>query len=78
MWISNEADNTVDVIDSKTMKVTKKIPLSGHPNNLAITPDGRKLYVAIAQAPGRSTSSTPPSRRRPGRSRCTAACTTPT
>ena len=34
------------------MKVTKKIPLSGHPNNLAITPDGRKLYVAIAQAPG--------------------------
>ena len=52
MWISNEADNTVDVIDSKTMKVVKKIPLSGHPNNLAITPDGRKLYVAIAQAPG--------------------------
>ena len=52
MWISNEADNTVDVISTKTMTVTKKIPLSGHPNNLAITPDGRKLYVAIAQAPG--------------------------
>ena len=52
IWISNEADNTVDVISSKTMTVTKKIALSGHPNNLAITPDGRKLYVAIAQAPG--------------------------
>jgi YVTN family beta-propeller protein len=52
VWISNEADSTVDVINVKTMKVTKKIALSGHPNNLAITPDGRKLYVAIAQAPG--------------------------
>lgn len=51
-YVSNEADNTVDVVSVKTMTVTKKIPLSGHPNNLAITPDGRKLYVAIAQAPG--------------------------
>src|SRR6185503_11230419 len=42
----------VRIIHTKTMKVTKKIPLSGHPNNLAITPDGKKLYVAIAQAPG--------------------------
>lgn len=52
LYVSNEADNTVDVVNGKTLKVTKKIPLSGHPNNLAITPDGRKLYVAIAQAPG--------------------------
>jgi YVTN family beta-propeller protein len=52
MYVSNESLNTVDVVETKTMKVTKKIPLSGHPNNLAITPDGRKIYVAIAQAPG--------------------------
>jgi YVTN family beta-propeller protein len=39
-------------VDVKALKVTKKIPLSGHPNNIAITPDGRKVYVAIAQAPG--------------------------
>jgi YVTN family beta-propeller protein len=52
IYVSNEADTTVDVVSTKTMKVSKKIPLSGHPNNLAITPDGRKLYVAIAQAPG--------------------------
>ena len=32
--------------------MTKKVPLSGHPNNIAITPDGRKVYVAIAQEPG--------------------------
>ena len=52
LYVSNEADTTVDVVNGKTLKVTKKIPLSGHPNNIAITPDGRKLYVAIAQEPG--------------------------
>ena len=29
------------------MSVTGKIPLSGRPNNIAITPDGSKVYVAI-------------------------------
>ena len=28
------------------LKVTKQIPLTGGPNNIAITPDGEKLYVA--------------------------------
>jgi len=32
--------------------VTKKIPLSGRPNNIAIGKDGRRVYVAIAVAPG--------------------------
>ena len=52
LYVSNEADNTIDVADIAMLKVTKKIPLSGRPNNLAITPDGRKVYVAIAQSPG--------------------------
>ena len=34
------------------MKVIKKVPLSGRPNNIAVTPDGRKVYTAIAQSPG--------------------------
>src|SRR5260221_12074604 len=36
IYVSNEADSTLDVADGKTFKVTKKIPLSGHPNNIAI------------------------------------------
>ena len=51
-YVSNEADSTVDVVNVESMMVTKKIPLTGHPNNIAITPDGRKVYVAIARAPG--------------------------
>jgi YVTN family beta-propeller protein len=36
----------------KTRSVIKKIPLSGRPNNISITPDGRKVYVGIRQAVG--------------------------
>ena len=34
------------------MRVTNKVPLSGHPNNIAASRDGRRVYVSIAQAPG--------------------------
>ena len=51
-YFSNEAESTLDVVDQKTLKVTRSIPLSGHPNNIAISKDGRRVYVAIAVAPG--------------------------
>jgi YVTN family beta-propeller protein len=52
IFVSNEADSTLDVVDARTLLVTNKIPLSGHPNNIAASRDGRKIYVAIRQAPG--------------------------
>ncbi len=51
-YISDEAESTLDVVDRKTLKVTKRIPLTGHPNNISISKDGRRVYVAIAEAPG--------------------------
>jgi YVTN family beta-propeller protein len=51
-YISNEGKSTLDVVDSKTLKVTRSIPLSGHPNNIGISKDGRRVYVSIAVAPG--------------------------
>jgi YVTN family beta-propeller protein len=51
-YISNEAESTLDVVDAKTLKVTKSIPLTAHPNNVAIGKDGRRVYVAISAAPG--------------------------
>ena len=51
-YISNEADRTLDVVDAKTLKVVKKIALTSHPNNVSISKDGRRVYVAIATAPG--------------------------
>ncbi len=52
IYISDESESTLDVVDAKTLKVTNRIPLSGHPNNMAVGKDGRKVYVGILQAPG--------------------------
>src|SRR2546428_2572114 len=52
IYISDESESTLDVVDAKSLKVMKKIPLSGHPNNMAVGHDGRRVYVGIAQAPG--------------------------
>jgi len=52
IYISDESESTLDVVDAKTLKVTNRIPLSGHPNNMAVGKDGRKVYVGIIQAPG--------------------------
>jgi len=51
LYVSNEADRTVDVVDMKTLKVFKQIPLSGPPNNISISKDGRRIYQAIHGAP---------------------------
>jgi YVTN family beta-propeller protein len=49
LYFSNEVDHTLDVVPTTALKVTQKIPLSGRPNNIAITPDGSKIYVAITR-----------------------------
>ena len=48
IYVSEEAQKTLDVVDGKTLEVTKRIPLSGGvPNLIALTPDERWIYVAI-------------------------------
>ena len=51
-YFSNEADHTLDVVSGKTLAVTHKIALSGRPNNVAISRDGRRVYVAIVSGSG--------------------------
>jgi YVTN family beta-propeller protein len=52
LYVSNEADSTLDFVDARTLRVTSKVPLTGHPNNISISKDGRRVYVAIRQEPG--------------------------
>lgn len=49
LYFSNEVDRTLDVVPTNTLKVAQQIPLTGRPNNVAITPDGGKVYVAITR-----------------------------
>jgi YVTN family beta-propeller protein len=51
-YFTNEADHTLDIVDGSTYKVTGKVALTGRPNNLSISRDGRRLYVAIRSLPG--------------------------
>ena len=52
LYFSSEAERALFVVDGRTLQTTKKIPLSGRPNNISITPDGGRVYVAIVSAPG--------------------------
>ena len=52
LYITNESLHTLDVIDARSLAVSTRVPLSGRPNNVAISHDGRKVYVGIAEAPG--------------------------
>jgi YVTN family beta-propeller protein len=51
-YFTSEAEQTLHVVDGKSLQVTKKIPLSGRPNNISISKDGRRVYVGIVSAPG--------------------------
>lgn len=52
IYVSNEAESTLDFVDVRTLRVMVKVPLTGHPNNLAIGKDGRKVYISIRSEPG--------------------------
>jgi YVTN family beta-propeller protein len=51
-YFSSEAEQTLHVVDGKSLQVVKKIPLTGRPNNISISKDGRRVYVGIVSAPG--------------------------
>jgi YVTN family beta-propeller protein len=51
-YFSSEAEQTLHVVDGKTLQVIKKVPLTARPNNISISKDGRRVYVGIVAAPG--------------------------
>lgn len=52
LYLSNEALHSLDVVDSRTLRVKRRIPLSGRPNNVSVSKDGGKVYVGIMEMPG--------------------------
>jgi YVTN family beta-propeller protein len=47
IYIAQESTATLLVVDGKTLQITKRIPLSGSPNLVQLTPDGKTMYVSI-------------------------------
>src|SRR5882762_1664105 len=52
LYITDEALHTLDVVDAESLSVVARVPLTGRPNNVTITKDGRKVYVGIREEPG--------------------------
>jgi YVTN family beta-propeller protein len=46
IYVSNEKDNTVTVIDGTTLQVLKTIPTARRPRGIIASPDGKEVYVA--------------------------------
>ena len=44
-YVTNDRDNTVSVIDTATNSVSATIPVGLGPTTVAVTPNGRFVYV---------------------------------
>jgi YVTN family beta-propeller protein len=44
-YVSNANDSFISVIDTSTQTVVSNIPMGGFPDGLAVTPDGKFIYV---------------------------------
>ena len=45
-YVGNFKDDTVSVIDLDAVAVVATLPVAAGPHGMAVTPDGRKVYVA--------------------------------
>src|SRR4051812_25338218 len=52
LYFTSEAEKVLAVVDARTRLITKKIALTGRPNNISISRDGRFVYVGIVSDPG--------------------------
>jgi YVTN family beta-propeller protein len=52
VYITQGPENVLTVLDRKTEKLIKKVPISGHANDLAVTRDGKYVLICIAENPG--------------------------
>ena len=46
IFVSNEKDNTITVIDGDTLEVKKTIKVARRPRGIILSPDNKELFVA--------------------------------
>jgi YVTN family beta-propeller protein len=50
VWAGNRAEDTISIIDTRSLEVVKHIPSKGFPYRVQFTPDGKHALVPHAQA----------------------------
>ena len=51
-YISNQLGDSVSIIDTATAKVVDTVKVAGKPAGVAISPDGKKVYISTPEAHG--------------------------
>src|SRR5437588_6434191 len=46
IYVTNQLDNTLSVIDGSTYKVVATVPVGAFPAGVVVSPDGRHAYIA--------------------------------
>jgi len=49
LFVSNERDNTVSVIDTRTLEVTRSFRVGRRPRGVLLSPDGARLFVCASE-----------------------------
>jgi YVTN family beta-propeller protein len=52
-YCANESERTIDVFDTKTLKLVQQIQLSSRPNKIAVNKKQRKIYAGIVNRTGK-------------------------
>ncbi|EQA4286760.1 YncE family protein [Cronobacter dublinensis] len=60
VYLTHREAGSVSVIDAKSYTVTKTLKTPVHPNSLALSPDGKTLFVTVKQASSRQQEATSP------------------
>ena len=50
-YVSSESENVLDIVERTSGKMLRRVPIGERPNNVAITHDGRRVYVCIRGEP---------------------------
>ena len=50
IWVTNETDNTISVIDTTTLEVTRTIPTGERPRGITFAHDGSVAYVCASDS----------------------------
>src|SRR5688500_4477248 len=48
LYVSNEGSKSISVIDPRTNSVVRTIPVGTRPRGISVSPDGRRVYVALS------------------------------
>jgi len=48
LYVSNERDGTIQIVDTNSDRVTATARIGDRPRGLALSPDGKRLYVAVS------------------------------